>query len=568
VGVPASGEGSGRGDVAPGATPAPIASQPEPFDAADPTSPAPPVPVVDESRDYIITLDDAIGSGGPKQKYRDNVAAIRALKTIEAEARPATPEEQRQLARYVGWGGLRDTFDTKHETDRYRRGSDWAREYDELKALLTTEEYESARKSVTNAHFSSELVIRRGLWDAIEHLGFLGGRMLESSAVIGNIPGLQPTRTITQRTLVELDSLTGRMLRLLYPRADVRVQGFESVHIPDNFYSLNIGNVPFGEFGVVDTTPMGDRYSERGVDRLIHDYFLAKGIDTVRPGGVMAVITSAGTMDKASTNARVYLAERAELLGAIRLPNTAFKGNAGTEVTADILFFLKRQTPISRTEAEQAFRTALQEAEQFGPTDTRVALVLNNLASLCHNQRNLAEAEALYQRALAIRRQAYGPQHPLVAQSLNNLASLYRELGKYQEAEEFLLHALAIAEALVGPHHWRITNCLNNLAAVYTAQARYAEATVLFQRSLCGLAELALAQGQHAEAEPLFRRALAIREEQLGVDHPAVAVLLEKYAALLRATARAAEAVEVEARAQIIRARQLQITPRGGGEHE
>ena len=219
-------------------------------------------------------------------------------------------------------------------------------------------------------------------------------------------------------------------------------------------------------------------------------------------------------------------------------------------------------------EAEQQLRTALQEAEKFGPQDSRVAVVLNNLGSLSHNQGKRAEATGYYERALSIREAHYGPHHPWVAQSLNNLASLYRELGRYAEAETFLQRALKIAEALVGPTHYRITNCLNNLAAVYMSQERYAEAESYFQRSLTirqqalgpthpavstslsGLAELAIAQGKYAEAEPLFQQALEIREEKLGTDHPAVAVILEKYVDLLQKLSREDEAEEMAARAK------------------
>ena len=225
-------------------------------------------------------------------------------------------------------------------------------------------------------------------------------------------------------------------------------------------------------------------------------------------------------------------------------------------------------------EAEQAFRAALEAAEQLGPNDTRVAVVLNNLASLCHNQRKIEEAQTLYERALAIRRQALGESHPMVAQSLNNLSSLYRELGRHSEAEQFSRQAVSIAEGVFGPDHYRITNCLNNLAAVYMVQARYGEAEQIFQRTLTirrrffgdkdptvattlsGLAELAQAQAQYTEAESFFRRALIIREEQLGMEHPGVATLLEKFAGLLRQTAREEEAAGMETRARSIRAKQ------------
>jgi len=196
------------------------------------------------------------------------------------------------------------------------RKSDWAREYQELKDLLTPEEYEAARASTPNAHYTSALVIKE-IWTALEHMGFRGGRVLEPAAGVGHFLGLQPSDTIGTgrgRTAVELDPVTGRILTLLYPKAHVRVQGFETIHLPDNFFEVVVGNVPFGDFGVTDRTPNARRYAERGLDRKIHDYFLAKSLDKLRPGGVMAVITSTGTMDKIDKGTRAYLAERGELL--------------------------------------------------------------------------------------------------------------------------------------------------------------------------------------------------------------------------------------------------------------
>ena len=351
VGLPA--ERGGRAEPAePGAEPA--AREPVPGAPAgeltDPKTPTRGQPPVQAGQDYIITAEDRLGEGGPKQKFRDNVAAIALVKQIELEGRPATPEEQRVLVRYVGWGGLSQVFDTKHDMEYYRGRSDWAKEYQELRDLLTPDEYERARSSVLNAHFTSETVIRN-IWAALEHMGYRGGKMLETSAGIGHFLGLQPLATVTSRTAVELDSLTGRILQLLYPKAHVRIQGFETIHLPDNFFTTVVGNVPFGDYGVTDRTPNAQRYAERGLDRRIHDYFLAKGLDKLQPGGLMAVVTSSGTLDKVNKATRTYLAERGELLGAIRLPNTAFKGNAATEVTTDILFLRKRQEPIPRDEA-------------------------------------------------------------------------------------------------------------------------------------------------------------------------------------------------------------------------
>ena len=266
-----------------------------------------------------------------KEKFRQNVEAIRTLEKIEGENRIATPEEQEILAKYVGWGGLADAFD---ETK-----TNWASEYQELKSLLSAEEYDSARESTLNAHYTSPVIIK-AIYDAMERMGFSKGNILEPAMGIGNFFGMLPEKMQESRLYgVELDGITGRIARQLYPNADVKITGFEKTDYPNDFFDVAIGNVPFGQYKVADRA-----YDKHNF--LIHDYFFAKALDKVRPGGVVAFVTSKGTMDKKSPEVRKYLAQRAELLGAIRLPNTAFKENAGTEVTSGILFLKKRDRVI------------------------------------------------------------------------------------------------------------------------------------------------------------------------------------------------------------------------------
>ena len=273
--------------------------------------------------------DDELGQGTPKEKFRANIMAIQLLKKCEDENRNATSEEQKILSRYVGWGGLADAFD---ETK-----SAWETEYLELKTVLTPEEYAAARASTLNAHYTQPIVIE-SMYQVLENLGFTKGNILEPSMGVGNFFGKLP-ENLNQSKLygVELDSISGRIAKLLYPDANIQIKGFEKTDYPNDFFDVAIGNVPFGAYKVNDR--QYDRYNF-----MIHDYFLAKTIDQLRPGGVAALITTKGTMDKASPEVRKYLAERADLLGAIRLPNTAFKANAGTEVSADILFFQKRES--------------------------------------------------------------------------------------------------------------------------------------------------------------------------------------------------------------------------------
>ena len=278
------------------------------------------------AENYVIS-DMELGVGTTKEKFQRNVEAIRTLETIESEKRPATNEEQEVLSKYVGWGGLADAFD---ETK-----SAWVKEYAELKDLLSEEEYLSARESTLNAHYTSPVIIQE-IYRTLQRMGFTKGNLLEPSVGIGNFFGMLP-ETMRESHLygVELDSLTGRIARLLYPKANITVDGYEKTTFPNDFFDAAVGNVPFGQYKVADK-----KYDK--FNFLIHDYFFGKTLDQVRPGGVIAFVTSKGTMDKENPKVRKYIAQRAELLGAVRLPNTAFKANAGTEVTSDILFLQKR----------------------------------------------------------------------------------------------------------------------------------------------------------------------------------------------------------------------------------
>lgn len=294
------------------------------------------------ARNYRITDADAIGQGGPKEKVRGNIEAIRVLKQIEEEKREATDEEKRTLVRYVGWGAFAQDVFASHKAE-------WAKEQAALKDLMSPDEYAAARGSTLNAHYTSEAVIR-GIWKAVEHLGFSHGRALEPSAGVGHFIGLEPGPLAdrTDWSAVELDSITGRIAKLLYADSDVNVMGFEKFDRPDDFYDLAISNVPFGAYKIRDT-----RYPQ---SHLIHDYFFIKSLDKVRPGGLVAFVTSSGTMDKAGDLARIEIAERADFVGAIRLPGGkrgAFSGNAGTEVTTDILFLRRRIPGVPRADFGQ-----------------------------------------------------------------------------------------------------------------------------------------------------------------------------------------------------------------------
>ena len=285
-------------------------------------------PIPEPAGNFRIT-DEHLGEGGAKQKYSRNIEAIRTLFKLEQEHRGASAEEQEVLAQYVGWGGLADAFDSNKDN--------WAKEYTELKGLLSEDEYAAARSSVLNAHYTSPVVIR-SIYDAVEQMGFKSGSILEPSMGVGNFFGMLPDTMQDSRLYgVELDSITGRIAQKLYPQADITVAGFETTDRRD-FYDLAIGNVPFGQYKVNDKA-----YNKLGFS--IHNYFFAKAIDQVRPGGVIAFVTSRYTMDSKDSTARKHIAERANLLGAIRLPNNAFKANAGTEVVSDIIFLQKRDRP-------------------------------------------------------------------------------------------------------------------------------------------------------------------------------------------------------------------------------
>ena len=285
-------------------------------------------PAPEPAGNFHIT-DDHLGEGGAKQKYARNIQAVRTLFKLEQEHRGATAEEQQVLSQYVGWGGLADAFDPNKDG--------WAKEYTELKGLLSEDEYAAARSSTLNAHYTSPVVIR-SIYDAVEKMGFRSGNILEPSMGVGNFFGVLPDSMADSRLYgVELDSITGRIAKKLYPQADITVAGFETTDRRD-FYDLAVGNVPFGQYKVNDKA-----YNKLGFS--IHNYFFAKAIDQVRPGGVVAFVTSRYTMDSKDSTARKHIAERADLLGAIRLPNNAFRANAGTDVVSDIIFLQKRDRP-------------------------------------------------------------------------------------------------------------------------------------------------------------------------------------------------------------------------------
>lgn len=285
---------------------------------------------------YRYNPEDEIGVGGLKTKYRHNVEAIKVLKVIEDEDRLATSEEQRILARYAGWGGIPQAFD--------KNSTGWRDEYAELKSILSSDEYISARASTPNAHYTSPIIIK-SIYQGLENFNFTKGNILEPAMGVGNFFSTIPESMQGSKLYgVELDDISGRLSKQLYQRADIKIQGFEETDYPDNFFDVAIGNVPFGDYKLFDP-----KYNKNNF--LIHDYFFAKTLDKVRPGGIIAFVTSKGTMDKENDNVRKYLSERAELIGAVRLPNTAFKDNANTEVTTDIIFLQKRE------------RLALKEAD-------------------------------------------------------------------------------------------------------------------------------------------------------------------------------------------------------------
>ncbi|RBP58444.1 N12 class adenine-specific DNA methylase [Alkalibaculum bacchi] len=291
----------------------------------------PQLQVPQEKAENFRITDEKLGEGSKREKYAGNIAAITTLQTIEKERRPATEEEQEILSKYVGWGGLSETFD--------KDNSSWSNEFMQLKNLLSEDEYSMARASTLNAHYTSPVVIK-AIYDAVEGMGFATGNILEPACGTGHFFGMLPDSMKNSNLYgIELDSITGRIAKQLYPNANISITGFEKTELPDSFFDLAIGNIPFGNYKLSEK-----RYNSNNF--LIHDHFFAKALDKVRPGGVVAFITSKGTLDKQSPDVRRYLAQRAELLGAIRLPNNAFLKNAGTEVTSDIIFLQKRDRPI------------------------------------------------------------------------------------------------------------------------------------------------------------------------------------------------------------------------------
>ncbi|MCI0747806.1 MAG: hypothetical protein L0Y58_20555 [Verrucomicrobia subdivision 3 bacterium] len=279
---------------------------------------------------YRITDADRLGEGGPKQKFQQNLETIRTLRALESEGRPATAEEKAVLIKYVGWGAMPQVFDD------YNR--EWARERKQLQELLTEDEIKSARSTTLNAHYTSPAIIG-AIYRAAERFGFRGGRMLEPACGIGHFIGLMPQEMLHRSTVtgIEIDPLTARIAKALYPDCDIRAQPFEQSKLADGFYDLAVSNVPFGDYTVHDR-----RWNSYKLP--IHDYFFAAALEKVRPGGLMMFITSRGTMDKLDSTLRELLSTRAELLGAVRLPNDAFKRNAGTEVTTDIVMLRKLRT--------------------------------------------------------------------------------------------------------------------------------------------------------------------------------------------------------------------------------
>ncbi len=352
---------------------------------------------------YRIT-DDALGAAPPSQRYANNVAAIRLLKQVEAENRPATPEEQEVLAKYVGWGGLADCFDPRHNN------------YEGLRSLLTEEEYAAARESTLTAFYTPPVVIR-SIYAALERMGFRQGNVLEPACGIGHFLGMLPESMAESKLYgVELDDISGRIARQLYPRSSISVRGYEKMDFPDNFFDVAVGNVPFGQFKVQD----------RRYDRLnlsIHEYFFAKTLDKVRPGGVVAFVTSSYTMDKRTGNVRKYIAQRAELLGAIRLPNDTFKTAAGTEVVSDVLFLQKRDRMVDIE----------PEWVQLGETDDGIQM---NRYFLDHPDMVLGEMKMVSGPYGPEPTCAPFPDQPLDSLLVNAVQNIHGEITAYEREEE------------------------------------------------------------------------------------------------------------------------------------
>ncbi|ETT54671.1 putative helicase [Paenibacillus sp. FSL H8-237] len=401
----------------------------EPFDETEQTSqaadvevaPSPADPAPEPRREptpinnYRITNDE-LGHGGAKTKFRWNVEAIRLLGQLEKENRQATADEQAILARYVGWGGLPQAFDEAN--------TQWGTEYAELRELLDEEAYTSARASTLNAHYTSPTVIK-AMYECLEKVGFRNGNLLEPSCGIGNFFGLVPESFQDSRLFgVELDSITGRIARQLYPQASIAVSGYERTSLPDSFFDLAIGNVPFGGYGVADK-----KYDKHKF--LIHDYFFAKTLDKVRPGGIVAFITSKGTMDKQNPAVRKYIAERAVLLGAVRLPSNAFLANAGTEVTADMLFLQKRDRMVAVSEQTEEW-LSLGETSEGVPVNryfaARPEMVLGTMAFDDRRYGNQEETTC--------RPYPDVPLDELLREALSNIHAEWVELERDDQPEE------------------------------------------------------------------------------------------------------------------------------------
>ena len=319
---------------------------------AAPAKPSAPALSADRHNYYIT--DDALGVGGAKEKFRNNMAAVNLLHELQLENRLATPEEQETLAKYVGWGGLSMAFDENNAA--------WAEEFKELYASLSPEEYRAAKESTLTAFYTPPVVIK-AMYEALDRLGFSQGNILEPSCGTGNFFGLLPESMAGSKLHgVEIDPLTGEIAKQLYQKAKIAVEGFEDTKLPDNHFDVVLGNVPFGEFKVDDS-----RYNAQKF--LIHDYFFAKALDKVRTGGVVMFVTSKGTMDKASPEVRRYIAQRAELLGAVRLPDNTFRANAGTEVTSDILEGLDKDSIILLEQIRTIDKQRLRE--YLGALDRR-----------------------------------------------------------------------------------------------------------------------------------------------------------------------------------------------------
>nr|WP_309248957.1 helicase-related protein [Paenibacillus sp. MZ04-78.2] len=364
---------------------------------------------------YRIT-DNDLGHGGAKTKFKWNVEAIRLLRQLEKDNRQATTDEQAVLARYVGWGGLPQAFDEGNPQ--------WGTEYAELRDLLDSEEYESARASTLNAHYTSPTVIK-AMYECLERMGFRSGNILEPSCGIGNFFGLLPESFKDARLFgVELDSITGRIARQLYPQVSIAVSGYEQTSLPDSFFDLAVGNVPFGGYGVADK-----KYDKHKF--LIHDYFFAKTLDKVRPGGIIAFVTSKGTMDKQNPSVRKYIAERAALLGAVRLPSNAFLANAGTEVTADILFLQKRDRIVAVSEQTEEWLSLGVTAENVPVNSYFAARPDMVLGTMAFDDRMYGN-----QQETTCRPNPDAPLDVLLREALANIHAEWVELEREEQPEE------------------------------------------------------------------------------------------------------------------------------------